>query len=70
MTNTKKLNEIIKNSGLKKKYIAEQIGRTPYGFALKLSGKHEFTASEIKKLCELLSITDKKEILEIFLGNE
>ena len=70
MTNTKKLNETIKRSGLKKKYIAEQIGRTPYGLALKIDGTNEFTAQEIKKLCEILSITDPKEILEIFLSDE
>lgn len=69
MTNTKRLNEIIKQSGLKKKYLAEQIGRTPYGLALKIDGTNEFTAQEIKKLCEILMITDPNEILEIFLDN-
>lgn len=69
MTNTKKLNEIIKHSGFKKKYLAEQIGRTPYGLALKIDGTNEFTAQEIKKLCEILSITDPNEIMDIFLNN-
>lgn len=67
MTNTKKLNEVIKKSGLKKKYIAEQLGRTPNALALKIDGTNEFTCGEVSKLCRILNITDPAEIYTLFL---
>ena len=58
MTNTKLLNELIQQSGLKKAYIAEKIGVTPVGFSNLISGKAEFKASQINKMCDLLGIED------------
>lgn len=59
MTNTALLEQYIEKSGYKKSFIAQQIGRTTYGFALKLNNKTEFTASEITILCKLLKISAK-----------
>lgn len=66
MTDVELLNTKIEESGLKRNFIAEQLGITPQGFYLKASGKNEFTASQIQKLCDLLRITAQKEIRAIF----
>jgi hypothetical protein len=50
------LETLIKQSGLRRNYIAEQIGVTPFTFAKKLRNESEFKASEIHKLCEILQI--------------
>lgn len=44
MVNYEKLNAAVKNSGLKKSFIAENLGLTPYGLAKKLTGETEFKA--------------------------
>lgn len=67
MTNTELLEAKIKASGLKKNYIAEQLGITYQGFYMKLIGKNEFIGSEIQKLTNLLNISDK-EIKPIFFS--
>lgn len=59
MTNTSLLEEYIEKSGYKKSFIAEKIGLTAYGFALKVNNKSEFKASEMTVLCELLKINAK-----------
>lgn len=58
MTNTKLLNELIQQSGLKKMYIADKIGVTPVGLSNLIAGKSEFKASQINKMCDLLGIED------------
>ena len=69
MTNTELLEAKIKASGLKKNYIAEQLGITYQGFYMKLIGKNEFIGSEIQKLTNLLNISDK-EIKPIFFNQQ
>ena len=66
MTDVELLKSKIDESGLKRNFIAERLGITPQGFYLKASGKNEFTASEIQKLCDLLRITAQREIKAIF----
>lgn len=58
MTNTKLLNELIQQSGLKKVFIAEKVGLTPVGLHNCITGKSEFKASHIGILCDLLGIKD------------
>lgn len=70
MTDIELLNAKIDESGLKRNYIAEQLGITPQGFYLKTSGKNEFTASQIQKLCDLLRITAPKDIKAIFFCSQ
>lgn len=54
------LNETINNSGLKRKYLAEQINLSRYGFSKKLSGENEFKLSEVTTLSELLNLSPEK----------
>ena len=68
MLNVDMLRSEIERSGLKKKFIASQLGLSAYGFALKADGKREFTASEIKVLCETLGITQLTKINAIFFA--
>lgn len=58
MTNTALLEKAIKDSGLKKLFLAEKIGLTPAGFYNCLNNRAEFKASQINTLCDLLGITD------------
>ena len=67
MTDTKKLLEVIQNSGLKKSFIASKLGLTGAGFSLKVNNESDFRQSEIKKLCDLLNISSKQRD-EIFFS--
>lgn len=67
MTNASLLEDYIKKSGYRKSFIAEQIGISAYGFALKCSNKSEFKATEIETLCNLLKI-DIKDRMAIFFA--
>lgn len=66
MTNTVRLNEEIKRSGLKKGWIAAKLGLSSYGFLRKINNESQFKAEEIKGLCQLLKITSLKKKDEIF----
>lgn len=68
MVKTQELEEIIKNKGLKKKYIASQLGITTYGLALKINNVNEFKLSEFITICDILGITDPQQRREIFLS--
>lgn len=70
MTNTELLEEKIKQSGLKKKYLAEQCGLTPAGFWNCCNNKNgaEFKLSQVETLWRLLKITSWKERAEIFFA--
>lgn len=69
MTNTEALNEIIEGSGLKKKYIAEQLGLSPYGMQRKIENVTEFKSTEIATLCKVLKIESLKEKERIFFAS-
>ncbi len=66
MTNTSLLIECIKESGLKKGYIAGQLGLSIYGLSLKCNNKSEFKAKEIETLCTLLDIDVEKRMAIFF----
>lgn len=68
MTDTYRLNEAIKMSGLKKKWIAEQLGLSYFGLQKKIDNENQFKAGEIKKLCELVGIASLKTRDEIFFA--
>lgn len=57
--------EIAKKNVTKTK-IAEALGISRTGLSLKLSGKHEFKESEIKRLVDVLSLTPD-DVNRIFL---
>ena len=69
MTNTSMLQQAIKDSGLKISFISRTIGLSRTGFYKKLSNESSFNAEEIKKLCELLEITDLKMKEAIFFAS-
>lgn len=66
MTDSDALKELIKSKGLKLKYVADCLGLTSYGFALKLNNKQEFKTSEVAALCDLLEIKSLKEKEALF----
>lgn len=70
MVNTVMLNQKIKESGLKKEYIADQMGITRTGFYKKATNGSEFTVKEVDILCKLLSITKLTEKESIFFAKE
>lgn len=70
MTDTKELNRLIHESGLTKSYIANKLGISLYSFQLKRENKRQFTAEQIKILCELLNIKSLKEKERIFFASE
>ena len=69
MTNTSMLQKAISDSGLKRKFIAEQLGLSYQGFLDKIRGKTEFVGSEIIRMKDLLRIDDKA-VNDIFLSKE
>jgi len=62
MTDTLKLKAAIMESGMNQERLAELLGMTSATFNYKVNNKSEFKASEIKKLCEVLKITDVNTI--------
>ena len=66
LTDSDALKALIKSRGLKLKFVAEHLGLTSYGFALKLNNEREFKTSEVAALCDLLEIKSLKEKESIF----
>lgn len=67
MTNTALLKEKIKNSGVKVTFIASQLGITYMAFTNRMNGKVEFRMNEVRKLAELLHLT-QDEVQQIFFA--
>ena len=67
MTDTNKLEGIIKNSGYKYTFIVATLGISYQALRNKLTNKTEFLPTEIEALCKLLNITDLQEKNIIFL---
>lgn len=68
MNNTKLLEQKIKESGKKCKYLAEKIGLSYAGFRNCITNKAEFKATQIDALCVELNITSLKEKEQIFFA--
>lgn len=66
MTNTEELEKLIKASGLKKSYIAEQLGITRQSFASKCRNESAFSATHITILCDLLGVKTLTKKDQIF----
>lgn len=66
LTDSDALKSLIKSRWLKLKFVADHLGLTSYGFALKLNNKQEFKTSEVAALCELLEIKSLKEKESLF----
>ena len=69
MINEKLLEQIIKESGLKKGFIAESLGMTRWGLLNKLTNQTEFKASEIAALQDLLRL-DNETRDQIFFNEQ
>ncbi len=69
MPNTVKLNQKIAESGLKKNYIADQLGISRYAFYMKLNGESDFTTTEVRSLCNVLGIKKLSEKEAIFFAD-
>lgn len=68
MTDTELLTSKIDESGLKRSFIAEKLGLSPYGLSKKINNENEFKGSEIKLLCQILNIKSLKEKEAIFFA--
>lgn len=51
------LNQVIETSGLKKSYIAEQLGLSERVFFSRVKGETQFKLDEAVALCEILRMT-------------
>lgn len=69
MTNTNLLELKIKEKGLKKVFIAEQLEISRGTLQKKIENKSFFNQYEIDKLCKVLNITSLKEKESIFFDN-
>lgn len=69
MTNTKLLEEKIRQSGLKKGYLADRIGVSRTTFYTLLRNQSDFKVSQIKTLCDILGITDDETLKAIFFAD-
>lgn len=64
--NCQVLNEKIEESRLSKNTIAEELGLTRQGLYNKLTGIREFKGSEIKKLIQMLGLTEQEQQIIFF----
>lgn len=68
MTNTKLLWDKIAEAGYRTKFVAKQVGMCYQTLLDKASNKREFTASEIKALCDLLKLSETDRTAIFFAG--
>ena len=68
MTNTERLENLIRQSGLKKVFIAEKLNISTQALRNKTSNISQFLPSEINKLCDLLGITSLQDRNDIFFA--
>ena len=60
MINSKLLQDAIEESGMKRNALANKLGLSSYGLALKINNQNEFKASEIAALSEILNLSRSK----------
>jgi len=70
VTNSKELNQIIKNSGLKRTYIAKCLGISLTALTYKINNRYPFNARQIDLLCKLLNIDSVEQRFAIFFASE
>lgn len=58
MTNTEMLEDLIRQKGIKKSFLAEKLGVTRQTFDSYLKNRSEFRVSQVNTLCEVLGIED------------
>ena len=67
MSDSVKLSEAIKSRGVKKVFVAQQIGVSVSTLWRKMKGTSDFTLSEIQTIAAALKLSDK-EIRDIFFS--
>lgn len=70
MANSKALRKLVESRGLKYKYIAGQIGITPYCLARKIDNKVDFKAGEIVAFCRAVGGVTPEQQMLIFFDRE
>lgn len=70
MINTKKLNDRIESLGMKKSYLADEMGISRQTLWGKITNKINFTPDEQQYLVEKLDIRTMKEFRDIFFSNK
>lgn len=70
MTNTELLDEWIKKSGKKKKFLAEKVGLSYAGFRNCCINVAEFTTSQVSVLCEELGINKMADKEAVFFARK
>lgn len=68
MTNTRLLETWITKSGKKKAYLAEKVGLSRAGFRNCCINRAEFTANQIRVLCDELGITKLTDMEAVFFA--
>ncbi|MCR5738905.1 MAG: hypothetical protein K6G43_03735 [Lachnospiraceae bacterium] len=67
MTNTAKLNEIIRVSGLDRAFIAQMLGISSSSFENRVNGHREFKSADISIMRDLLNLSND-QLMEIFFS--
>ncbi|WP_276888569.1 hypothetical protein [Faecalibaculum rodentium] len=70
MTDTKELERLIDESGLKPSFIYQKLNLSKEGFRLKKNNVNPFTIPEVDTLCELLGIKSLKMMHAIFFNKQ
>lgn len=66
--NADKLNSLIEDRGLKKKYIAKKMGISEQLFYKKMAKKCNFSGEQVRIAKKILSLTDS-QVVEIFFAD-
>lgn len=69
MTDTKELQRLLEDCGLRKSYISQQLGISLQAFRLKILGRYDFRQAEIAKLQYLLRLSNE-DVIRIFFAKD
>ncbi|MBR2132239.1 MAG: hypothetical protein IJ955_06840 [Oscillospiraceae bacterium] len=70
MTDSKLIRDVIRDRGLKIKYIAKEMGLSPYGLQKKMDNISEFKVSEVEAFCSAVGGLDIQARQRIFFADE
>lgn len=65
--NVWKLRAVMGERGITQYQLAKAIGCGNNTFSDKMNGRRDFKLGEVKRICEVLAITEPAQIVEIFL---
>ena len=68
MVNSRRLKSVMVGAGYTQTKMAEELGMSLNSLCSKINNRSEFTIDEVIKICQILSITDDKEKVYIFLS--